>query len=69
MGLEHTSLAEPQTVAAGGVCGMARDGPGGTGILLDHQHADMEAVYTYEGTDTVQSLIVGRALTGLSAFA
>jgi glutaryl-CoA dehydrogenase len=28
----------------------------------------MEAVYTYEGTDTVQSLIVGRAVTGLSAF-
>ena len=32
-------------------------------------HADMEAVYTYEGTDTVQSLIVGRAITGHSAFA
>jgi glutaryl-CoA dehydrogenase len=28
----------------------------------------MEAVYTYEGTDTVQSLIVGRAVTGMSAF-
>jgi glutaryl-CoA dehydrogenase len=32
-------------------------------------HADVEAVYTYEGTDTVQSLIVGRAITGRSAFA
>ena len=30
--------------------------------------ADVEAVYTFEGTDTVQALIVGRALTGLSAF-
>jgi glutaryl-CoA dehydrogenase len=28
----------------------------------------MEAVYTYEGTETVQSLIVGRAVTGMSAF-
>ena len=31
-------------------------------------HADIEAVYTYEGTDSIQSLIVGRAITGLSAF-
>jgi glutaryl-CoA dehydrogenase len=29
----------------------------------------MEAVYTYEGTDAIQSLIVGRDITGLSAFA
>ena len=28
----------------------------------------IEAVYTYEGTDSVQSLIVGRAITGISAF-
>jgi glutaryl-CoA dehydrogenase len=51
---------------------MARDILGGNGILLDHHvarhHADVEAVYTYEGTDTVQSLIVGRAVTGMSAF-
>jgi alkylation response protein AidB-like acyl-CoA dehydrogenase len=31
-------------------------------------HADIEAVYTYEGTDSVQSLIVGRAITGISTF-
>jgi len=31
--------------------------------------ADVEATYTYEGTDSVQSLIVGREITGLSAFA
>ena len=47
------------------VCAMARDILGGNGILLDHHvalhHADIEAVYTYEGTDSVQSLIVGRA--------
>jgi glutaryl-CoA dehydrogenase len=28
----------------------------------------MEAVFTYEGTDSIQSLIVGREITGLSAF-
>jgi glutaryl-CoA dehydrogenase len=72
--LEHAALAKLQTAsAARRVCAMARDILGGNGILLDHHvarhHADMEAVYTYEGTDTVQSLIVGRAITGHSAFA
>ena len=58
----------------GGAAGLreARDILGGNGILLDHHvarhHADIEAVYTYEGTDSIQSLIVGRAITGLSAF-
>jgi glutaryl-CoA dehydrogenase len=45
---------------------------GGNGILLEYQiarhFADIEAVFTYEGTDTIQSLIVGREVTGLSAF-
>ncbi|MGY1636096.1 acyl-CoA dehydrogenase family protein [Geodermatophilus sp. SYSU D00742] len=49
----------------------ARDVLGGDGILLDHHvarhHADMEAVFTFEGTDSVQSLIVGREITGHSA--
>jgi glutaryl-CoA dehydrogenase len=49
----------------------ARDVLGGDGILLDHHvarhHADMEAVFTFEGTDSVQALIVGREITGLSA--
>lgn len=72
--LEHAALAKLQTAsAARRVCAMARDILGGNGILIDHHvarhHADMEAVYTYEGTDTVQSLIVGRAITGHSAFA
>jgi glutaryl-CoA dehydrogenase len=30
---------------------------------------DMEVVHTYEGTDSIQSLIVGRDVTGISAFA
>jgi glutaryl-CoA dehydrogenase len=31
--------------------------------------SDIEALHTYEGTDTMQSLIVGRSITGTSAFA
>jgi glutaryl-CoA dehydrogenase len=49
----------------------ARDILGGDGILLENHvarhHADMEAIFTFEGTDSVQALIVGRELTGLSA--
>jgi len=54
------------------VCADARDILGGNGILLENHvarhQADMEAVYTYEGTDTVQALIVGREITGVQAF-
>jgi glutaryl-CoA dehydrogenase len=49
----------------------ARDLLGGDGILIEHHvarhFADMEAIFTFEGTDSVQALIVGRAITGLSA--
>jgi glutaryl-CoA dehydrogenase len=45
---------------------------GGNGILLDHQVgrfvADAEAIYSYEGTREINTLIVGRAITGFSAF-
>jgi glutaryl-CoA dehydrogenase len=73
VGLEHAALAKLSTAeGARRVCSVARDMLGGNGILLDHhvaRHlADVEAVYTFEGTDTVQALIVGRAITGLSAF-
>jgi len=51
----------------------ARDLLGGNGILLDFQvmrhMADVEAVHTFEGTETMQTLIVGRDITGFSAFA
>src|SRR5215208_5160440 len=50
----------------------ARDILGGNGILLEYhvaRHlADMQAVYTYDGTDTVLSLVVGREITGQQAF-
>ncbi len=54
------------------VCADARDIMGGNGVLLEYHVArhlsDVEIVYTYEGTDTIQSLIVGRDVTGFSAF-
>jgi glutaryl-CoA dehydrogenase len=54
------------------ICSEARDIMGGNGVLLEYYVArhlsDMEIVYTYEGTDTIQSLIVGREITGLGAF-
>ena len=54
------------------VCSQARDILGANGLLLDYHVArhltDLEIVDTYEGTDTIQSLIVGRDLTGISAF-
>ncbi len=50
----------------------ARDLLGGNGILLEHhvaRHwADIESIHTFEGTETVQTLIVGRDITGISAF-
>ncbi|SEN38668.1 acyl-CoA dehydrogenase family protein [Cryobacterium luteum] len=51
---------------------LAREVVGGNGITLDTDvarfHADAEAVYSYEGTHEINSLIVGRAVTGHSAF-
>jgi glutaryl-CoA dehydrogenase len=50
----------------------ARDMLGGNGILLENhvmRHmADLEGIYTYEGTDTIQALLVGRHITGIAAF-
>jgi glutaryl-CoA dehydrogenase len=51
----------------------ARDLLGGNGILLENhviRHiSDIEVLHTYEGTETMQTLIVGRDITGVSAFA
>jgi glutaryl-CoA dehydrogenase len=51
----------------------ARDLLGGNGILLENhviRHmADIEALHTFEGTETMQTLIVGRDITGVGAFA
>jgi glutaryl-CoA dehydrogenase len=54
------------------ICRMARTILGGNGITLDHpplRHAaNLESVRTYEGTDEVHTLIMGRAITGIPAF-
>jgi len=73
--LTHTIAALAKmnnTVKARQVIADARDLLGGNGILLEHhvmRHmTDIEAIYTYEGTEHIQSLIVGRDITGISAF-
>jgi glutaryl-CoA dehydrogenase len=54
------------------VCRSARTILGGNGVTLEHsplRHADnLESVRTYEGTDEVHTLIMGRAITGIAAF-
>ena len=70
----QASLAKfTATRIARGIAATARDMLGGNGILLENhvmRHlADIEAIHTYEGTESVQALLVGRALTGHSAFA
>lgn len=51
---------------------LAREAAGGNGILLEHNiirfTTDIEGMYTYEGTDEVNALILGRYYTGESAF-
>ena len=53
------------------ICLDARDILGGNGLLLENHVArhltDMEVVHTYEGTDHIQALLVGRDITGISA--
>jgi len=70
---EHAALAKEfacsrmrETVA------WARESMGGNGIVLDNDvirhFADAEAIYSYEGTREMNTLIVGRAITGQAAF-
>ena len=58
--------------AAIDICRQARTVLGGNGVTLDHsplRHANnLEAVRTYEGTDEIHTLIMGRAITGIAAF-
>jgi alkylation response protein AidB-like acyl-CoA dehydrogenase len=72
MGDEHASLAKAFcTVRMRETVGWARELMGGNGILLENHVgryvADAEAIYSYEGTREVNTLIVGRAITGVSA--
>jgi glutaryl-CoA dehydrogenase len=65
---KYTCTRQAREVAA-----IARDMLGGNGILLGNRvarhFADIEALHTYEGTESMQALIVGRDITGFSAFA
>jgi glutaryl-CoA dehydrogenase len=69
---EQASLAKAfSTVRMRETVGWARELMGGNGILLEHNVgryvADAEAIYSYEGTREVNTLIVGRAITGVGA--
>lgn len=65
---KYTATRTARSMAAN-----ARDLLGGNGILTENRvarhFADIEALHTYEGTETVQALIIGREITGISAFA
>ena len=70
---EHASLAKVIcSMRTRDIVSRAREVLGGNGILLEHNVArfvaDAEAIYSYEGTKEINSLIVGRAITGYSAF-
>jgi len=70
---EHASLAKAFcTVKMRETVGFARELLGANGILLDHEIgrfvADAEAIYSYEGTREMNTLIVGKAITGFGAF-
>jgi glutaryl-CoA dehydrogenase len=69
---EQASLAKAFcTVRMRETVGWAREIMGGNGILLENHVgrfvADAEAIYSYEGTREVNTLIVGRAITGTGA--
>ncbi len=70
---EHASLAKVFcTLRTRDIVSRAREVMGGNGILLEYNVArflaDAEAIYSYEGTKEINSLIVGRSITGFSAF-
>lgn len=70
---EHASLAKVFcSLRTRDIVSKAREVMGGNGILLQYDVArfvaDAEAIYSYEGTKEINTLIVGRAITGYSAF-
>ena len=70
---EQISLGKLNNVReAIAICRQARTILGGNGITLDYsplRHANnLESVRTYEGTDEIHTLIMGRAITGIPAF-
>ncbi|MCL9665368.1 acyl-CoA dehydrogenase family protein [Curtobacterium albidum] len=70
---EHSAMAKAfATAKMRETVGWCREVQGGNGIVLDKGVArffsDAEAIYSYEGTREVNTLIVGRAITGQAAF-
>jgi glutaryl-CoA dehydrogenase len=70
---EHSSLAKSFTTSRmRETVAWCREIFGGNGIVLDYDviryFADAEAIYSYEGTREMNTLIVGRAITGKAAF-
>jgi glutaryl-CoA dehydrogenase len=70
---QQVSLAKRNNVSI--ACDIAREARrllGANGILVEYHSmrhlANLESVYTYEGTHDMHSLILGEAVTGLSAF-
>src|SRR3982074_2772730 len=73
LGDHHAALAKAFcTAKSRETVSWGRAAPGGNGIVADYNvarfFADAEALYSYEGTYQMQNLIVGKAITGLSAF-
>jgi glutaryl-CoA dehydrogenase len=79
--LEESGVLQPtqaslakyhNTRAARRIAAVARDLLGGNGILLEHRvmrhMADIESIHTYEGTESVQALLIGRDISGVGAF-
>lgn len=71
---DHASLVKLMAASqARQTVALCREVFGGNGIVLENKvikhFMDAEAIYTFEGTQQINTLIVGRALTGLSAFA
>jgi glutaryl-CoA dehydrogenase len=70
---EHSALAKEFTTSRmRETVGWCRELFGGNGIVMDYgvikYFADAEAIYSYEGTREMNTLIVGRAITGKAAF-
>ena len=70
---EHAALAkEFCTTKMRETVALAREVVGGNGVVLDYGvakfFADAEALYSFEGTRQINTLVVGRSITGLSAF-
>jgi glutaryl-CoA dehydrogenase len=72
-GFEHVSMAKRNNVSVAlEIARVARDILGANGILTDYpvfRHmANLESVYTYEGTHDVHTLILGHKITGIPAY-